>query len=266
LMIAQYSLGTIYWEQGRQEEADKVFGAMKLILDPVAVQPDLRESADVLTSIGNTFYSEAEAENKDATDKKLGGDALTTARNDVNQKFRFARRYFEWATVIDKHFLPPQSPELENVIGDLALGAFQISDYSEAIPSLLELKGIIETTMQRDNALLSASLEYSLASKETADKAKSPLSVAAIALYLGLSYEAVADGQVGDSPEKAAQTLEQGEHYLTESANDAAFGKSVRIVLARVYGEHAQILRRLKRPAEADKLESLAKVLRSKDA
>ena len=80
LMIAQYSLGTIYWEQGKQEESSKVFGELKLTLEPAAVRPDLRESADVLTSIGNTFYSEAKAENKDATDKKLAGDALTTAK------------------------------------------------------------------------------------------------------------------------------------------------------------------------------------------
>ena len=155
---------------------------------------------------------------------------------------------------------------MENVIGDLALAAFQIGDYSEAIPSLVELKEIIETTMQRDNALLSASLAYSLASKETADKAKSPLSVAAIALYLGLSYEAVADSLTADSPEKAVQTFEQGEQYLSASASDQAFGKTVRIVLARVYDEHAQILRRLKKPVEADKLESQAKAVRSKDA
>ena len=258
LKMSRYSLGTAYFEEGRQDDAAKIFNAMDPILDPALATPETRDLADVFESLGNSFYSEGEDETQAASDKKLKDDDLNKANASAHWKYLFARRYFQWALVIDSHFFDPHSPELQTIVGNLALADYRIGVYDDAIENFLQLRQIIDTSMQRDNALSRGSLAYSLASKTTTAEAKNSLSIAAIDFYTGLSYEGEGDEVVREKPAEAAQKYGQAEIHLTEGAKDNGWRKVILIVLARIYKEHAEVLRNLKQDAEAERLDHLA--------
>jgi hypothetical protein len=267
LLFAKYSLGTVYWEQGRKDEAVKVFDALSLKLDPAIIHSDIRESVDELMSLGNQFYQEAAADEKDAEDKKLEGDALKASKEDAHQKYRFSRRYYEWAAIIDGQFFSARSPELQDVVGNLAVMNFKVEDYPEAIKNLLQLKEIVQAATQRDAALSSGSLAYSLASKGSANQTKDAMAPGsqilfddtAIDVYLALSYEDEADAVYRDNPAEAVQDFTLAENYVTLCMKDPKYIQNGRTTLARLYGDHAYVLRQMKQIPEAEKFEALAK-------
>jgi hypothetical protein len=265
LTLAEYSLVSVYWEEHREDDAEKLANQLKLSFDAALVTVEVRNASNLLSNLGNAFYNEATAES-DAIKPETKGDELTKINGDITQKYFFARRYYRWATMIETKFLTPHSPELENDVAGLSLANYKAGQYEDAILSLLQLKEIVESSLQRDNALSSGSLAYSLASKSTANGAKNTLSIPAITLFMGLSYEAVATQFLKDKPDEAAKNYALGEHYLTQSESDPDVGKNIRTVLARIYDEHAQLLRQRKQQTEAEKLESQAKKVRARNS
>ena len=265
LTFAKYSLAIAYYQQGRYADANRTAAPLKLAVDPATVHADLQESVDALTTLGNLFYNQAEKESDDPKRKELQGDARTKADDDISEKNFFARRYYQWAFVIDQQLLPADSPDLAGPAEWVGLMNYKVGDYSAAVASLTQLMRIQEMTAQREKALSSGSMAYSLASRQDTGQAKNPQApAAAVGIYIGLSYEAVADGLSKDKPAEAAQALAQGEPYLEKYVDDAPFGKSARTVLLRLYETHAGLLIRLKDPAAAATLEKKAKLLKAR--
>ena len=264
LTFANYSLAVTYYEENRAADSQKIFDSMHPVLDPALVGPDLQQSVDALTAMGNLFYNQAYAANNDPKRKNLTGAALTKYDEDIGEKNLYARRYYQWAFVIDQKLLPPDSPELAGPAESLGLMNFDVGDYAAAIDSLTQLMRIQEMTTQREKTLSSGSVAYSLATrKETGPATNRDAPPAAVAVIIGRSYEVVASAAAKDKPAEAARDLGLAEPYLEKYLDDADFGKTVRIVLLRIYEAHEQLLRQLKDPAGAAALETKAKPLRA---
>jgi hypothetical protein len=257
--IARYCLASTYWKQGRKDDVIQTLKTVKLTLDSSQVHSDLYQSAAVLSSLGNLFYNIAESEIKDAKDKKLEGEPLQKANSDAIQDYHFSRRFYQWTFIIDKQFMPPLGPELEDIAAGLALSTYDAEEYADALPIFQELFQIIQAGSQRDTALAKGSMAYSLASKGPTGAAPQILSPAAVALFIGLSGESVGNGLSQEKPEDAVRQYAEVEPYLARYLNDPTYGHNLRIILKRLYGEHANVLRRLHQQAQADKLESLQK-------
>jgi hypothetical protein len=259
LTFSKYSLATVYLEEGKQDELQQILKPLNLTLSSAELNPQLRPAIPTLSELGDFFYEEAAAEDKDATAKKLQGDALKKVNDDVTLKYRFSRRYYQWAFALDQHFLPPHSPELQNVAVGFGLGSYHAGEYPDAVEGLTELLEIVTQSAHREEALSQGSAAFSLASGTVAGTASQTLSAAAISCYLGLSYEAIAADVPKDKPADAMQDYAKAERLLEVYTGDQYWGKSVRTVLARVYGEHAQLLRQSGQKAQAASLDAKAK-------
>jgi len=268
LTIASYSLATIYWEQGNQELAKKTLNPLQPVLDPAELRPEIGGSVDALKGLGDFFYSEAEAEKKDAEDKKIDGDPRKKIDDDVSYKYLFSRRYYQWVFVIEQQFISSKtdhSPDLQTAAEDLGVASYMADDYPNAIVGLSELLQIVETSNDREKALSKGSLAYSLASKGTTAPSKNRVinvSLPAVCLLLGRSYNWTAEDILKAKPEEADRDFVQAESYLQRSLDDADFGKQSTELLAEVYQKHAGVLRDLKKRAEADALDLKAKRLK----
>jgi hypothetical protein len=260
--IAQLSLVATYWEENRHDDAIRLNKTLRLDLDPSQISPQLRQTANTLLSLADHFYSAADEEKKQADEDKLQGDARHKADDDVEVKYRIARRYYQWAYEIDKHFMPANSPDLENEAAYYGLACFYAGEYEDAKQAFTELLAIVKESTRRQTQLSQGSLVYSLATGNNPGSVKDDLSIAAISLLLGRIYEGIADGKVKDKPAEAAQDYAHAEGYLTAFVADSQYGNSARIVLARLYREHADLLRKSGRTAQAVSLESKAKNLR----
>jgi hypothetical protein len=261
LTISKYSLATIYFEEGKQDQGDQLLKPLTLILSTSELNSQLRPSISTLSGLGEVFYDEADAEAKDATAKKIQGDALKKINDDVTLKYRFSRRYYQWAFALDRHFLPPHSPDLQNVALGFGLAAFHAAEYPDAVEGLTELLEIVRLSTHRQQELSQGSTAFSLESSTVAGPADSGLSPAAIAFYLGLSYEAIAADVPKDKPADAIEDYAKGERQMEVYAWDQYWGKNNRTVLARVYHEHAQLLQQSGQKAQAAALELKSKKL-----
>jgi len=242
LTISRYSLATVYIEEGKEDQAEQILKPLALTLSPDELNPQLRPAILTLAGLGEVFYDEADAEEKDATAKKIQGDALKKIADDFNLKYRLSRRYYQWAFALDKHFLPPHSPELQEVALGFGWSSYHAAEYPDAVEGLTELFDIVTVSAQRQEELSQGSATFSLASGNVAGPANQDLSPAAISFYLGLSYEAIAAEVLKDKPADAMQNYTKAERQLSAYAWDPDWGKNNRTVLARVCQEHAQLL------------------------
>lgn len=263
LVIAKYSLATAYWEEGQKDAAKQVFTSLKPTSNWAGIGAELHQSSSILSALGSEFYEEAESDRKDANDKKLKDQALKDKEDDAEWKYLFARKYYGWAFVIEKSFLSPHSPELKDIAAVLSLAQYKAGEYADAIESFKELQAIVETSTRRSDALSHGSLKYSLAPGGPANKSKDSLSVAAISKWIGLGYEGLAGDASDKKPAEAAQDYAQAELSLQKYVHDTDQGSDVRSILARVYEEHAQLLRKLNQNPQAEILERKAKLVRS---
>lgn len=258
LKIARYSLAATYAEEGKEDDAIRIFKSLKLTLNSDEISQQTRQLVDTLLILANHFYSAATAETKDATNRKLEGDALQKINDDISEKYQLARRYYQWIFVIDKQFLPVHSPDLQDVAGDYGLASYYAGDYISAKEGFEELLKIVNQSTRRQSELSQGSLAYSLAAGNVVGPAKTGLSVAAISVFLSLSYEGLANELTKDKPAEAAQDYSQAESYLTAFVRDPTYGNSARTVLTRLYRKHAELLRHSGQIAKAIILEGKA--------
>jgi tetratricopeptide (TPR) repeat protein len=261
LTISKYSLAAVYVDEGKQDEAQAILKTLTLTLSPAELNPQLRPVVPSLAGLGEIFFDEADAEAKDATAKKIQGDALKKINDEVTLKYRLSRRYYQWAFMLDRHFLPPHSPELQGVALGFGLASFHAGEYPDAVEGLTELLEVVRLSARRQEELSQGSVAFSLASSNVAGPADQGLSPAAIAFYLGLSYEAIAADVPKDKPGDAIEDYTKGERQMEVYAWDQYWGKNNRTVLARVYHEHAQLLQQSGQKAQAAAFELKAKKL-----
>jgi hypothetical protein len=265
LTFAKYSLAVSYYQQGRFTDANRTAAPLTLALDRGTVHPDLQESVDALTALGNLFYNQAQNESNDPKRKDLTGDARTKLDDDINEKNFFARQYYQWAFVIDQELLPPDSPELADPALWVGLMDFTLGDYAGAIDSLTQLKRIQEMAAQRERMLSSGSVAYSLGAKrETGPTTNPQASAQDLDIVIGVSYEVVAGQLEKDKPAEAARDFALAEPYLEKHVDNTDFGKRAGVKLLEIYQEHAQVLQALKDPAAVAALEKKEKSLRAK--
>jgi len=264
--IAKYSLAATLWEEGNQDEAIKTFKSLNFTLNPSGLSVQTRESIDTLLTLGNHFYSAAEAKKKEVAATKLAADALQKANDDISIKYSVARRYYQWVYVMDRQFLPVHSSDMENIAADYGLASFYAADYPDAKEAFTDLLEIVRQSTRRQTELSHGSMANSLAGGSGAGPAKADLSEAAICVLLSVSDEAIADDIAKDKPAEAVQDYAQAESHLTAYVRDPTYGKTARTVLERLYGKHADLLRHSGQTTQAALLAVRAKDLqRSKD-